>query len=640
MPSSEELLRAHGIELPSYAPGRYYVRCPQCSDHRKPHNRKLPCCGVTIEADGRTFWGCNNDGCTFSGPKPGDGQGDSFPSASAAGHKTWDYRDERGTLLFQVVKTPPKKFQQRKPDGNGGWTWSTKGVRRVLYRLPELLAADPRLPVIITEGEKDADSAVKLGYVATTNPGGAGKWRKEYADALRGRDVVIVPDQDAPGIEHAQKVAAMLRGVASLVLIVNLDKHDLTDWVNAGGTGAQLRDLITKAASAAPSFPAPSWRTRCKLSATGALLPILFNAMEALAGIPDLAEGYSYDEMLRCPMVANSPPRPMLDADVIRLQRRLQDEGLTRISRETVRDAVEVYSRERSTHPLRDYLNGLTWDQTPRLSHWTVDYLGADENAYNTAIGSMFLISMVARVLDPGCKADHMLILEGPQGELKSSACRALAGAYFSDSLPDIATGGKDVSSHLRGKWLLEIAELHAFNRAEATQLKSFLSRQHEDFRPVYLRNEVREPRQCVFIGTSNKDTYLRDETGGRRFWPLKCGDINVEGLRAARDQLFAEAVHLYRQGEKWWPDKAFERDIIEPEQAARYEADAWEGPIERWLTLVMDGTTVAEVAKGALDLELNRLDMLAQKRISAILRNLDWVQSHTRKGNVWRRRR
>ena len=250
------------------------------------------------------------------------------------------------------------------------------------------------------------------------------------------------------------------------------------------------------------------------------------------------------------------------------------------------------------------------------MTDWIVNLLGAECSEYAAAVGQMFLVAMVARIFEPGCKADYMAVLEGPQGGLKSSACAIIGGEWYSDHLPDV-TAGKDVSQHLRGKWLIEVGEMHAMSRAELTQLKAFITRQTERYRPSYGRFEMIEPRQCVFVGTTNKATYLRDETGGRRFWPVQVGMIDIERLAEQRDQLFAEAVQLYRQGAAWWPHAAFEAEHIKPQQEARYETDAWQESISEYVAS-QTKVTVGQVAKEALHIETARIGTADQRRVAA----------------------
>jgi predicted P-loop ATPase len=390
------------------------------------------------------------------------------------------------------------------------------------------------------------------------------------------------------------------------------------------------------------TIPNSDWLSKCETDKQGRPFPNLANAMIALRSDPAVKDASAYDEMLCAPMLVRPlidkglkfKSRPVTDIDVSSLQEWLQLAGLINIGKETAHQAVDLRARECAFHPVRDYLAGLKWDGTPRVNGWLASYLGAERSPYTDRVGRMFLISMVARIYKPGCKVDHMLVLEGQQGTLKSTACELLGGVYFSDSLPDV-TAGKDVSQHLRGKWLIEVSEMHAMGRAEATLLKAFITRTHERYRPSYGRKEVIEPRQCVFIGTTNKATYLRDETGGRRFWPVRTGKVDIELLRRDRDQIFAEAVAAYRNSEKWWPDKDFEHDHISPEQETRFEADAWEEHIEIYLDTVAK-TTVSQVAKYALGMEPPRVGRAEQNRIANAMERLGWSRDKRTGGARW----
>ena len=390
------------------------------------------------------------------------------------------------------------------------------------------------------------------------------------------------------------------------------------------------------------------WYLRCKTTKDGTTISNLANAVLGLREDPAWQGVFSFDEMerralLRKPFLRHDGteavkgpfPRPTADEDVSAVQEWLQIAGLARLTKDAAHQAVDMVATECASHPLRSYLESLVWDGVNRISEcdepWLAKYCGAESTPYVDGIGRMFLVAMVARIMQPGCKLDYMMILEGPQGIRKSTACAILAGIWFSDSLPDAITS-KDASQHLRGKWLIEIAELQAMSKAESTALKAFMTRTTERYRPSYGRKDVHEPRQCLFIGTTNKDVYLRDETGGRRFWPVKVGvtrdQIDTDGLTRDRDQLLAEAVHRLQAGETWWPDSDFEAEHIKPQQEARFVADPWEDPIREYLT---DKTKVkvSEVATLGLGMDsVARVSMADNNRITAIMGRLGWQRS------------
>jgi predicted P-loop ATPase len=224
-----------------------------------------------------------------------------------------------------------------------------------------------------------------------------------------------------------------------------------------------------------PRPPKTDWLSKCIKGKGRNPLPILANVMIALRNDPSLVNAFAYDEMQRTTMLMQKEgrqiePRPVEDSDVYRLQEFLQRAGLKNLGAETVHAAVETRGRECAFHPVRDYLENVKWDGKARVESWLSRYLGAPDTPYTQAVGRMFLNAMVARIFEPGCKADHMLVLEGPQAALKSTTCRILGGAHFSDNLPDV-TVGKDVSQHLRGKWLIEVSEMHASRTPLPTSL-------------------------------------------------------------------------------------------------------------------------------------------------------------------------
>jgi hypothetical protein len=580
-----------------------------------------------------------------------------------------EYQDSNGVVRYRVRRwlkpDRNKAFHQERADGRGGWIkgkGAMAGVPLVPYHLPELLAAvDAGRTILIPEGEKDVDNLRRLGFTATCNPGGAGKWLDHFAPYLRGADVVVIADNDAVGLSHAQQIAENLHRVAGRVRVLTMpagtpDKQDISWLIEHGTTADQIRAMT----AVLPDWEPPveenaeisafgqrqdsGWYDRAMTGSKGQVLSILANVLLALREDPAWNGVLAYDEMqamvLLCKpvprfgqqLVAAGYPRPLRDDDVTQIQEWFQIAGLPNVGKDVTHDAVDLRARECGFHPVRDYLNRLEWDGVERLRSWLHHYLGAENTPYTRGIGTMFLLSTVARIFEPGCKADYMLILEGPQGARKSSACAILGGDWFSDTLPE-NVASKDAAQHLRGKWIIEFSEMHALSKSETTALKAFITRPIERYRPSYGRKEVHEPRQCVFVGTTNKGQYLRDETGGRRFWPVEVAvvrPIDTDLLAETRDQLFAEAVHRYRVGERWWPDNAFEQEYIQPEQETRFEADAWESAIADYLN-GQQRVMVLDVARTALGMETAKLGTGEQRRITAIMERLDWKRSSHR---------
>jgi predicted P-loop ATPase len=323
----------------------------------------------------------------------------------------------------------------------------------------------------------------------------------------------------------------------------------------------------------------------------GRVIPDERNIGLALTFAPELRGMVRFNEFsLRVEFNTGTPWRNVrlgdvwTDDDDHGLQVWLQERGIDTRNANTIASSVQFTAKEHAVHPVRDYLAALSWDTQPRLSTWLERCLDANgPSDYLSAVGTRFLLSAVARIRSPGCQADHVLVLEGPQGIGKSETARILATNpdWFADDMPDIHT--KDAAIQLCGKWIIELAELAAVRRAEIEGVKAFLSREVDVFRPPYGRRSVSVPRQCVFIATTNEALYLRDPTGNRRFWPVKCGCIDLDALRAERDQLWAEAVELYQAGIQWHPTQE-ESALAADEQSERVMVTELEADVAEYL--------------------------------------------------------
>lgn len=243
--------------------------------------------------------------------------------------------------------------------------------------------------------------------------------------------------------------------------------------------------------------------------------------------------------------------------------------------------AVNVVSDDNSFHPIRDYLNGLLWDGVPRLDSVLCDFLGAADTPYIRAVARKSLTAAVARVFRPGVKFDCMPVLIGSQGIYKSSFVRLLAPTeeWYFDDLKNFS--GKAAQEDLQGIWIAEIAELQALKNADVEQVKAFLSRVTDRYRPAYARKSMDFPRQCVFWGSTNVCDFLRDTTGNRRFWPIECDQQErtkdvFKDLPRERDQLWAEAYVRYQEHEPLHLSKELEATARQVQEDHR-EIDLWE---------------------------------------------------------------
>ncbi len=396
-----------------------------------------------------------------------------------------------------------------------------------------------------------------------------------------------------------------------------------------------LGDITDEHVPAVASSGPEEWRSSLRTGKEG-LTKDAGNAALLLGNLPEWQGCCAYDEFSDRYLWGKDAPegihgiaRPrrgeqFADHHIVYAQTWLAKLGGLAVGSEIVQQGLETAAHMLPFNPVKDYLTGLAWDGKQRLAYSDKYYFRTKTQTAAQTF-AWFLISAVARVFSPGCQVDHMLILEGMQATRKSTALKILGDPWVLESLPSL----RDITrcqESIQGKWIIVMNELDALRGVEASRAKDFLTMRLDTYRGAYKRFHADRPRSCVFAGTTNESTYLRDWTGARRFWPIKLsGVVHVRELERDRDQLWAEAVHSYRMGAKWWPewlgteDQGFVEQLTGV-QEERQDYDELEAKIAHWARTCGEGFTMGDVLTHAVGAAPERWDRRLQARAGAAL--------------------
>lgn len=621
-----------------------------------------------------------------------------FPEA------TWRYLSGTGELIGLVYRFRtsdggkeilPCCYARHAQTGAMEWRWLAFPEPRPMYGLPRL---DAR-PVLIVEGEKCADAAhdalggAEASLSVLSWPGGAKAVDKVDWSPLAGRQVLIWPDCDAqldkatrellseplqPGVKAAERIAAKLLALdpPAKVKVVRIpppgEKPGGWDVADAIADGMTRDELLTfmRTRQRDPACIAESISTQ-----KGAHAEVLDDDQWQRAliwsgkGLKDCRENVIY--ILRdhpawngvlgadvfSKRIMTRKPSPLghqagvewsADDDVqFGLWAAAQRDQLLVRNLDTIRQGVQHVAKLARFHPVREYLEALEFRGDSLIDTWATRFLGSPDTPYTRKVARLFLLNMVRRVYMPGCIMRSVPVLEGPQDKGKSTALRILAAPWSADT--PFRVGDKDSYQLIQGVLLYEISELESFTRAEATAVKAFVSSVEDYFRAPYERQPEKHPRSTVFAASTNAVEYLKDWTGNTRFWPLPTGSrIDLDGLAAARDQLLAEALYLWRQGAPTYPTPEELVELFKPEQDRRMMVHPWHDMISDVLLHDVDWKfretlTVRDVLAGVIKVDLSRLNPQGSEaqRVGQILHSLGWYKrraSDASRAWIWAR--
>ena len=584
----------------------------------------------------------------------------------------WKYLDTDGDLMFYICRYETESGKTFIPftwRADGKWVNKGWPAPRPLYRLHE---AKNHSNIMIVQGEKACDAAQQIvggAYCCLTWPNGDKSWKNADWKPIYNKNVIIWPDGDESGIESAKELFTELKKHCKTTKLIQTDRNHSWDAADALAEGWDWKRLLAwakpLAISADKTLVLPINLTEAsenrphvvelmtsndpiidldvhtatqealwiklgvKRSTHGQPTPNMDNCSRVLEGIPDFIDAIWYDEfhrkiMTNLPFINKSNQiSEWTDAEDLKMLKFFQRVmGFQRVSLSQVVMAVVEFAKNNIRNEPKDWFESLEWDGVKRLDTFMTDYIGSQDNEYTRSVSNNFWISMVARIYRPGCQVDNMVVFEGGQGTFKSTAMRIIGGEWHSEAQESITTN--NFLQALQGKMIIEIAELSSFPRTEILRIKQTISCPKDRFRAPYDRKPADQPRMNIFVATTNEDKYLHDTTGGRRFWPIRCGKIDTVKLEQDRSQLFAEAVLKFKQGVKWFLTPL---EATKTEQEARRLSDSWELIIKNYL-LTKRSILLHDLAQQALGIDRSKLDMPTQRRIASVLRLAGWTIS------------
>ncbi len=385
------------------------------------------------------------------------------------------------------------------------------------------------------------------------------------------------------------------------------------------------------------------------------LIKNVMNCRIILKYAPAFAGGWAYDAFKESAVLTRSRPwhpepvppgGSMVNQRMLHdIRRRFMDFYKEDFSLPVIDETVAMVCYENTFHPVQAYLNRLTWDGVDRLSDFLPKYCKTNDGAYERAVGVRWFVGAVSRVLVPGSQVDQMLILEGSQGLGKSNMARILAGDWYLGGLGSLSSGNES-EELLRGKWIVEIAELNSFKKAEMSRIKDFVTKTNDTYREKYARRATDFRRQCVFIGTTNESHFLRDEEN-RRFWPVTCrGSFDNDALLRDRDQLWAQATHLFNKGHPSFLETRELQDLARSHAQKYAIVDPWKYSVAEYVNGMnptgrsIDETDVLSVYCEGLRGSARSAQPYDMARICIILKTLGWVEGPqiNSKRTIWYR--